>query len=717
MTAATPTASEQKGGARVAIQKFGTFLSGMIMPNIPALIAWGIITAFFIPVGWTPNEGLAELVGPTIHYLLPLLIANTGGRMVYDARGGVVATVATMGVIVGSDHLINQFNATLPEGAAELGTVHMFIGAMIMGPLAAWVMKQLDKLWDGKVKAGFEMLVNMFSAGIAAFGLAIAGFYLLAPVINWIMDVLGNAVEWLINNHLLPLVSLIIEPAKVFFLNNAINHGVLTPLGTQMSSVDGKSILYLLEANPGPGLGVLLAFTIFGVGVARATAPGAAIIHFFGGIHEIYFPYVLMKPALLLAVILGGATGVTTNMLFDAGLRAPAAPGSIIAIIAQTAQDSYLGVILSVVLSATVSFLVAAVIIRASRKADLAAAEAGDDALAAAVAKTEENKGKKSDALAGLAGAGAGAGVATATLTKPVQKVIFACDAGMGSSAMGASVMRNKMKAAGLGDITVNNLAIANLDDSADIIITQNELTPRAKGRVPGAMHVSVDNFMNSPRYDEVVELVRAQRAGELDEVAPEAEAAPDAAPVAAPIATAGAAAGAGAVAAAAAAPAAEPVAAAEAPAAEAQTGEGQVLTPDRVIANGKATNKDDAIREAGEMLVAAGAVTADYIDAMFDREATVSTYMGNYIAIPHGTNEAKASVLDSALAFIRYENPIDWDGNEVRFVVGIAGKDGGHLEILSAIATIFANQENVDRLIAAPDAAALYAELEGVNK
>ncbi|MGO1545485.1 MAG: PTS mannitol transporter subunit IICB [Gulosibacter sp.] len=534
MTDTAATAQEPtKSGARVAIQKFGTFLSGMIMPNIPALIAWGIITAFFIPDGWTPNEGLATLVGPTIHYLLPLIIASTGGRMVYDARGAVVASIATMGAIVGSDYLIAQFNATLPEGASELGEVHMFIGAMIMGPLSAWVMKQLDKLWENKIRAGFEMLVNMFSAGIVGFLMALVGFYVIARVVNWIMDVLSTAVGWLIETGVLPLVSLVIEPAKVFFLNNAINHGVLTPLGTQMAATDGKSILFLLEANPGPGLGILLAFTFFGVGAARATAPGAAIIHFFGGIHEIYFPYVLMKPALLLAVILGGATGVTTNMLFDAGLRAPASPGSIIAIIAQTASDSYLGVILSVILSATVTFLVAAVILRASRKRDLE----NEDALAQAIAKTEANKGKKSDALSGLAAtstAGAAAsggggkhastdpvdepaaGTSTATEDAPeIRKIVFACDAGMGSSAMGASVMRNKIKKAGFEGIEVTNLAIANLDTSADLVITQKELTTRAQQKNPDAIHVSVDNFMNSPRYDEVVERIREQRSGE----------------------------------------------------------------------------------------------------------------------------------------------------------------------------------------------------------
>jgi len=500
----------------------------MIMPNIPALIAWGIFTAFFIPKGWTPNADLATIVGPFIHYLLPLIIAYTGGYMIYKQRGGVVATIATMGAIAGSDLLIAQVNATLPADN-QLGQIHMFIGAMIMAPIAAYSMRWLDSLWEGKIKAGFEMLVNMFSAGIWGFVVAVVAFYPIAWLVNGLMNALSAAVNWLVDTGLLPLTSILIEPAKVLFLNNAINHGVLTPLGTQQATESGKSILFLLEANPGPGLGLLLAFTFFGIGAARASAPGAAVIQFLGGIHEVYFPYALMKPVLILALIAGGMTGVTTNMLFGSGLRAPAAPGSIIAVLAQTATDSYVGVILSVILSAAVTFLVAAIILRASRKRDLAADAAGGGSFDAAIAATEANKGKSSSALAGLrTGAADNAAIegdlipaeahraaqslATGTAAvKPVQNIVFACDAGMGSSAMGASVLRNKIKKAGFDDVKVSNKAIANLDGSEDLVITQQQLTDRARGRTPDAVHVSVDNFMNSPKYDEVVGLIREQ--------------------------------------------------------------------------------------------------------------------------------------------------------------------------------------------------------------
>lgn len=372
------TDSKSNGGLRVGVQKFGTFLSGMVMPNIAAFIAWGLITAFFIPTGWTPTLGapvadgglnFLALVGPMIVNLLPLLIANTGGRMVYGVRGGVVATIATMGVIVGT-------------------TIPMFMGAMIIGPLAAWVMKKIDGIWAGKIKPGFEMLVDNFSAGIVGAAMTLIAFLGMSPILTAISDALGKGVEWLVSTGLLPVTSILIEPAKVLFLNNAINHGVLTPLGTTAAAETGKSILFLLEANPGPGLGILAAFALFGVGLSKASAPGAIIIHFLGGIHEVYFPYILMKPALIVAAIAGGATGVLTNLIFGSGLRAPASPGSIFAVLLQTASDSYIGVILSVVLSAAVSFLIAGVIIRATRSRDLATDENGSltDAMSSSAA-------------------------------------------------------------------------------------------------------------------------------------------------------------------------------------------------------------------------------------------------------------------------------------------------------------------------------------------
>ncbi len=537
MTTTSP-AARKPGGVRTGVQRFGTFLSGMIMPNIAAFIAWGFITMLFIPKGFFGAEtpftgwhwaGVAEiiggggdsaiigwqgamttvaetadgnilayvgLVGPMVTYLLPLLIANTAGRMVYGERGGVVATIATVGVIVGTN-------------------IPMFLGAMIMGPLAAWITKQMDKLWEGKIRPGFEMLVNNFSAGILGMLLAIAGFFAFGPVMLGISAVLGSAVDWLVSLQLLPVVSIIVEPAKVLFLNNAINHGVFTPLGIEQATETGKSILFLIEANPGPGLGLLLAFTFFGVGAAKASAPGAAIIQFLGGIHEIYFPYALSKPTTILALIAGGAAGVTTNMVLGGGLAFPAAPGSIIAVTAAAigpGVGNLLTVYLSVVIAAVVTFLITGVILRASRKRDL---EAEGDAFGAAIAQTEANKGKSSaamDALRTSSGAAATGAAGSVVTDRRITNIVFACDAGMGSSAMGASVLRNKFKKAEIDGVTVTNQAIANLDGTADLVITQQQLTDRAKAQSPNSIHVSVDNFMNSPKYEEVVEMVRTQR-------------------------------------------------------------------------------------------------------------------------------------------------------------------------------------------------------------
>ena len=679
---ATQTVAKPRTSVRVGVQKFGTFLSGMIMPNIGAFIAWGLITALFIEKGWIPVPGLGGfgetdgkpnigLVGPMITYLLPLLIAYTGGRMVYDVRGGVVGAIGTMGVIVGAG-------------------IPMFIGAMIMGPLGGWTMKKIDSLWDGKIRPGFEMLVNNFSAGIWGAFLAMLGFYGISPLVQAFSTGAGNVVQFLVNNGLLPLTSIFIEPAKVLFLNNAINHGVLTPLGIQQSLQQGKSILFLLEANPGPGLGILLAYMFFGKGVAKASAPGAALIHFLGGIHEIYFPYVLMRPLLILASIAGGMTGIATLAITGSGLVAPAAPGSILAVLAQTSRDSYVGVILAVLLATTVSFLVASVILKTTKHSD-------EVDLNDATSKMEAMKGKKSSVSSVLTGAGAGGGVGTAVLAGPVRNIVFACDAGMGSSAMGASVLRNKIKAAGFPEVKVTNSAIANLSDTYDVVITHQDLTERAKPATSSAVHFSVDNFMNSPRYDEIVELVKESNSPEAGDGEPETAGASGSGAAGVPVAAAAAGAGtaaAGHGAHVANAPVDGAPAAAAAPS--------DILVADSVILNGRATTRDAAIDEAGRLLLDRGAVDEGYIAAMHEREESVSTYMGSFLAIPHGTNAAKDHIMKSAVSVIRYPDGIDWNGKQVKFVVGVAGINNEHLQILSSIAKVFTNKAQVAQLEAA---------------
>lgn len=461
-------------GFRLALQKSGRFLSGMVMPNIGAFIAWGLITALFIPTGWIPNEKFASLVGPMIVYLLPLLIGFTGGKMVHETRGGIIGSVATMGIIVGS-------------------SIPMFLGAMIVGPIAAWLLKKFDTLIEGRVKSGFEMLVNNFSLGIIGTMAALAAYLFAAPAVSAVSDLLAGGVRAIVNLKLLPLANLFIEPGKVLFLNNAINHGVLGPIGVQESSAIGQSVIFMLESNPGPGLGILLAYWLAGKGMAKQSAPGAIIIHFFGGIHEIYFPYILMNPKLILAAIAGGMVGTFTFVLFGAGLVATPSPGSIFAYIAMTPKGGLFPVLSGVVTSCAASLGVAYALLKFGKQNEEA------DGLAKATEKTAAQKGSKLHvAAATLAG-----------VSPAARKIVFACDAGMGSSAMGASILREKLKKAGL-NVAVANAAVSEIPVDADIVITHKSLTERAKAVAAKATHISIDDFLKSPAYDTLVEQLKA---------------------------------------------------------------------------------------------------------------------------------------------------------------------------------------------------------------
>ncbi|CCF12314.1 PTS system, mannitol-specific IIC component family protein [Brevibacillus laterosporus GI-9] len=472
----------QDTGLRVKVQKFGRFLSGMVMPNIGAFIAWGLITALFIPTGWIPNEELGKMVGPMITYLLPLLIGYTGGKMIYDVRGGVLGAIATMGIIVGAE-------------------IPMFLGAMVMGPLGGYAMKKVDGLFEGKIRAGFEMLVNNFSAGILGAILAIIAYTGVGPVVSALTNALAAGVQAIVDLGLLPLVSIFIEPAKVLFLNNAINHGILCPIGLKEAAETGKSIFFLLEANPGPGFGILLAYWLVGRGAAKQSAPGAAIIHFLGGIHEIYFPYILMKPKLILAAIGGGISGVFVFKLLGAGLVATASPGSIFAIAAMAPKGGLFPVLAGVVISTIVSFLLASVFLKASAASD---EEDGLDKATAQMKAMKNNKEESAVVSANVKNQADQVATSNALPAKEqVKKVIFACDAGMGSSAMGASILRKKFQKAGI-DVEVTNKAINDLPKNVDIVVTHKSLTERAKQTVPQAHHISVDNFLSSPKYDEL---------------------------------------------------------------------------------------------------------------------------------------------------------------------------------------------------------------------
>ena len=609
--------NEGDGYMKNAVQKFGKFLSAMVMPNIGAFIAWGLITALFIEKGWFPNAKLATMVDPMLKYILPVLIGYQGGKLVAGERGGVIAVIAILGVICGSNEV-------------------MFMGAMAMGPFAGWVIKKFDKAVDGHIPAGFEMLVNNFSVGIIGMILAIIGYYLIGPVMTAILTVLTAGVDFLIGHSLLPLVSVFVEPAKVLFLNNAINHGIFTPIGGEQVQAAGKSIMYMIEANPGAGLGVLSAYWAFSKDKrTKDSAPGAIIIHFFGGIHEIYFPYVLMNPVVIIASIAGSACAVFYYSLFNIGLTGPASPGSIIAFLTMAPKGSTLAVLLGVVIAAVVSFLVAAPIIKMSNGKSLE--EASDSV---------QNMKAASKDIAKKAG--------------EIKKIVFACDAGMGSSAMGATKFRNRIKSLGLG-ITVINSSVDTVPADTDVVVCQEVLADRAAKSAPNAQLVTIKNFLQDEAIDDLYDkLAQLQKERDL--------------------------------------PAKDAVQEAEKSPSEDEANP-MVMVKEGIKLGQKSVSKEEAIEAAGNLLYELDYVEKDYIEAMQERERTVSTYLGMGVAIPHGTGDAKNKVKKTGIVLVQYPDGVDFGDEKAQLVFGIAGIGNEHLELLGKITQVIDNQDNLEKL------------------
>jgi len=617
---------------KIKVQSFGRFLSNMVMPNIGAFIAWGIITALFIPTGWLPNETLAKLVGPMITYLLPLLIGYTGGRLVGGDRGGVVGAITTMGVIVGAD-------------------MPMFLGAMIAGPLGGWAIKKFDVWVDGKIKSGFEMLVNNFSAGIIGMILAILAFLGIGPLVEALSKILAAGVNFMVVHDMLPLASIFVEPAKILFLNNAINHGIFSPLGIQQSHDLGKSIFFLIEANPGPGMGVLLAYMFFGRGSAKQSAGGAAIIHFLGGIHEIYFPYVLMNPRLILAVILGGMTGVFTLSVLGGGLVSPASPGSILAVLAMTPKGAYFANIAAICAAMAVSFVVSAILLKTSKVKE-------EDDIEAATRRMQDMKSQSK----GVAATPLAAGDVSNDLSH-VRKIIVACDAGMGSSAMGAGVLRKKVADAGLSQISVTNSAINSLPADVDLVITHRDLTERAMRQVPQAQHISLTNFLDSGLYTNLTERLVAAQRHEDNEVK---------------------------------------VRTSLQDSFDESNSHLFRLGAENIFLGRTASHKEEAIRFAGEQLVKGGYVQPEYVQAMLDREKLTPTYLGESIAVPHGTVEAKDRVLKTGVVFCQYPAGVRFGEEEddiARLVIGIAARNNEHIQVITSLTNALDDETVIERL------------------
>lgn len=604
------------------VQKFGKFLSAMVMPNIGALIAFGFLAALFIDTGWIPNKGFNSMVGPMLTYLIPILIASTGGRMIGGDRGRVVGAIAVIGAIMSNTDIT------------------MLMAAMVMGPLAGFCIKKFDEAMEGRMPAGFEMLINNFSAGIIGMLLAMLGYIVIGPVMSGILQVLSGGVNALVEHEVLPLIAVFIEPAKVLFLNNAINHGIFTPIATAQAAETGKSIMYMLEPNPGPGLGVLLAYMFFCKDKAtKDSAPGAVIIHLLGGIHEIYFPYILMNPLVIIAPILGSIVGIFWFNMTGCGLSGPASPGSIIAYLMMTPGPDMFKVIIGVIISAGVSFAAASVLVKMAGGKSLEEAQSEMAAMKAqAKGETPSVPGTIENAVG-------------------IKKIIFACDAGMGSSAMGATKFRNRIKA-NRPDITVTNTSVDNIPSDCDIAIVQTTLADRAKKSAPQAQLITIGNFLADPALDALYVQLTTGDAPAVSETGENTDIVIPDVPV-----------------------------------------KKQVIIGDGIHLGQTPVSKEEAIQAAGEMLVKLGYVDHTYVDAMQEREKLVSTYIGMGVAIPHGTTQAKGTVKKTGIVFFQYPEGVDFGAEKAQLVFGIAGIGDEHLDLLSKLCTLLEDQERLEKL------------------
>ncbi|MCD7716503.1 MAG: PTS mannitol transporter subunit IICBA [Lachnospiraceae bacterium] len=635
---------------KAKVQSFGKFLSAMVMPNIGALIAFGFLAALFIDTGWIPNEGFNSMVSPMLTYLIPILIASTGGYMVGGERGRVAGAIAVIGAIMSNTD------------------VTMLMAAMIMGPLAGFCIKKFDEAMDGHMPAGFEMLINNFSVGIIGMLLAMLGYVLIGPVMSAILSVLTAGVNVLINNNLLPLVSILLEPAKVLFLNNAINHGVFTPIATAQAAEAGKSIMYMLETNPGPGLGVLLAYMFFCKDKAtKDSAPGAVIIHLLGGIHEIYFPYILMNPIVIIAPIVGNMAAIFWFSITGCGLVGPASPGSVIAYLMMTPGSDMLKVIIGVLLTTGVSFVIAAPIVRMAGEKSLEAAQ-GQVASMKAESKGQTAAVPANEKLADSAA---------------VKKIIFACDAGMGSSAMGATKFRNRIKDV-RPDIRVTNTSVDNIPGDCDIAVVQTTLAARAQKSAPQAQLITIGNFLADPALDELYAQLTTAGAVNADAVK-EAAAAESAPSVNTPSGTN--------------APNASAGEAASAAEEDTPFEKKQVIIADGIRLGLKPVSKEEAIRAAGELLEKLGYVGHNYVEAMQEREKLTTTYMGMGVAIPHGTTQAKGTVKKTGIVFLQYPEGVDFGEEKAQLIFGIAGIGDEHLDLLAKLCTMLEDEERLEIL------------------
>ncbi|CAL4325661.1 PTS system mannitol-specific EIICBA component [Buchnera aphidicola (Eriosoma grossulariae)] len=611
----------------IKVQKIGRFLSNMIMPNISAFIAWGVISTLFLPSGWIPNKNCEQLINLMIIYLLPILVGYTGGKLVGGDRGAVVGSIATVGLILSS-------------------SMPMLFGAMLIGPLGGWIINLFDKIIQNKIYSGFEMLVNNFSSGIISTILLLLSFFYFGPFVNYISYLLSCIITKMIENNLLPLTAIFVEPAKILFLNNAINHGIFSPLGIQEVVKNHKSVFFFIESNPGPGIGVLVAWLFLGPEKIKNSIKSAIFVQFLGGVHEIYFPYVLIKPKLIFSVILGGMTGIYVLIVCHGGLVSTVSPGSIISILAMTPKNNYFVNIISIFLSFLVSFFSAFIILKINhnnKNNNFLLKDMHDKTCHSRLSYYSYIQNEFSNH------------------TKLIKNIVFACDAGMGSSAIGVGILKRKLSRVNLDNILVCNLAINLLSKkNIDLVITHYKLTDRARLQKPNLKHISIKNFLDHDFYNDLVKFLinhnkkfinnQIEKSIILNEKSQKLF----------------------------------------------------TISKKNIFIGQKASSKIEVIKFIGSQLIKQGYVNSEYVDAMLEREKISPTWIGQSIALPHGTLKSKDSILRTGMIFCQYPQGIVFGDNieDVAYIViGIAAKNNEHMQLVNNITNILDDEKIIKKL------------------
>ncbi|WP_027417956.1 PTS sugar transporter subunit IIA [Aneurinibacillus terranovensis] len=595
------------------LNRIGRFLSTLVFQNISGLIALGIIRILFGPTGWWPHQEIYPIIDSLVKYFIPILFAYTGGKMTGGQRGGIMASFVTLGLIAGS-------TSSSP----------MILPALTIGPFVGYVIAKLDKWLESKIPIGFELLLYNAAAGFTGVGLTILCYVFIGPLFIKGMHWVFAETERLVESGYLPLAALVIEPAKVLFFNNVINHGILEPIGIQQTKYVGKSIFFLLESNPGPGFGLLFAYYLRAAAKEKGTVKSSLVIHVLGGIHEVYFPYALMKPLVIIPLILGGLTGDFIFYLLKAGLVATPSPGSIFVLLIMAPKNSILPIIAGFIGSAIICFLGSLYVLSRDKvKADEIPAQSTEAALHSAPKEEDKSDQKRK---------------------KRVNHIVFACDAGMGSSAMGAALLRKKLKQANLS-ITVTNSSVDDIPPEADIVISQAHLTERAKASAPDAEHVPITSYVDQTFYETLItELTSLVTKGGEEQSLP---------------------------------------------------GEISGLTCGHILFKAEARDKWEAIEQVGRLLVEQNHVDPLYIDEMKKREQLLSTYIGNGVAVPHGIDADSSRIKRPGISIAQYPNGVEFgNGNTAYILIAIAGKGSQQLSILSHLAYIIEKDEKISKLI-----------------